>query len=93
MGKLYTLYINETVNNKDCDNINAYFLFLASLGSFLLYRIVSGISVYYGTGRIDFAIGQFLFEAMMYRAVWVNYEMDVEEPCSAQRWLQVMLIC
>ena len=87
---LYALTIKESNKNEDCPNINASYLLILSLTFFLFYRIVSAVAVLFGTKQISFAIGQFLVEFMLYRAVWVNYILKCEKPCSPQRWLQNM---
>lgn len=89
---LFTLVLYQSTKDSDCsrNELNAFYLFLTSLTFFLLYRIVSGILVLLGTKNFKFAIGQFFVEYMLYRAVWVNYKMKCNEPCSAQRWLQNM---
>ena len=85
------LMIKESINGSDyCENINATYLFGLSLLFFLFYRIVSGILVFIGTKNISYGMGQFLFEYMLYRAIWVNYEMKCKKPCSPQKWLQNM---
>ena len=87
---LYLLQQDELEYDHDCAGINASYLFYLSIMFFLLYRIVSGISVYFGTKNIYFSLGQFLCEFMIYRAIWVNYVLQCDEPCSPQRWLQNM---
>ena len=68
--------------------MNPFYLLILSLTFFLFYRIVSGIAVFIGTKSILYSFGQFLFEFMLYKAVWVNYTLECDEPCSPQRWLQ-----
>ena len=87
MGQLMT---QEMINDKDCPNINATYLFALSLFFFLFYRVISGVMVFIATRNIWYALGQFSFEYMLYRAVWVNYVMKCKDPCSPQRWLQNM---
>ena len=57
---------------------------------FLFYRVVSAVMVFRGTRNVWYAFGQFLFEYMLYRAVWVNYIRKCKRPCSPQKWLQNM---
>ena len=86
---LYTLSMQEK-ERQDCEYVNAFYLFLSSLTFFVFYRIISSVAVFIGTKNIMFAIGQFLFEFMLYRAVWVNYILKCNEPCSPQKWIQNM---
>ena len=85
IGVIFGLYGLEF-----CQNVNASYLLALSLTFFLFYRVVSATAVYIGTKRILFALGQFLVEFMLYRAIWVNYVLQRNEPCSPQRWLQNM---
>ena len=87
---LYHLIVEEQRDKNTCVNVNPFYLLILSLTFFLFYRIVSGIAVFVGTKNIWYSFGQFLFEFMLYRAVWVNYILECDEPCSPQRWLQNM---
>ena len=87
---MYGLMIEETSNNNDCENINALYLFCLSLFFFLFYRVTSAIMVYNGTKNSRYAIGQFLFEFMLYRSIYVNYQLKCKEPSSGQQWIQNM---
>ena len=85
------LMIEEMKNGNDyCSNVNALYLFALSLNFFLFYRITSSIMVYIGTKNIWYAIGQFLFEYMLYRSIYVNHRLQCEEPSSGQKWIQNM---
>ena len=86
----YNIYLYESNTLNDCNGINGFWLFVASLCSFLLYRVVSSIAVYIGTKNIYYAFGQFICEAMLYRSIWVNYISKTKDPCSSQKWLLSM---
>ena len=88
---MYDLMMKEMDNGSDyCKNINGLYLFLLSLFFFLFYRITSGIMVFIGTRNICYAIGQFLFEFMLYRSIYVNYRLKCVNPSSGQQWIQNM---
>ena len=88
---MYGLMIKEINDGSDyCPNINALYLFLLSLFYFLFYRITSAIMVVIGTRNIYYAIGQFLFEYMLYRSIYVNYRLECTTPSSPQQWIQNM---
>ena len=85
------LMMKERENGSDyCENVNALYLFSLSLFFFLFYRITSGIMVFIGTRNIWYALGQLLFEYMLYRAIYVNYRLKCHQPSSGQRWIQNM---
>ena len=91
IGVIISLYLlGEKEQTSDCQGINSLYLFYLSIAFFLLYRIVSGIAVYIGTRNKYFSVGQFLIEFMIYRAIWVNYILQCDRPCSPQQWLQNM---
>ena len=81
----------------DCDGINTIYLSVASVFVFVFYRIVSSVAIYYGIKQtanqktskraLIFAVGQ-LLDLMLFRAIWVNYKLNLDAPCSPQKWLQ-----
>lgn len=73
--------------NDNCDDINAFYLFLASVIAFLFYRIVCGIGIVRETGSVWRFFVQ-LFDLEIFRAVWVNYKTKSDTPSSPQRWIQ-----
>ena len=86
-----SLMIEEMKNGNDYfSNVNALYLFALSLNFFLFYRITSSIMVYIGTKNIWYAIGQFFFEYMLYRSIYVNHRLQCQEPSSGQKWIQNM---
>lgn len=82
---MYNL-MRQEMNGQDCPDVNATYLFVLSVAIFSFYRIVSGVMVFIGTKNGLFGFGQFLFEYMLYRAIWVNYKMKCTKPCSPQCW-------
>ena len=88
---MYSLMIKQLTNSSDfCPSINALYLFVLSLTFFLFYRITSAIMVFIGTRNIWYSIGQFGFEYMLYRSIWVNYRLKCVQPSYPQKWLQNM---
>ena len=94
IGFIFGMYglMSKEMNkgNNYCENINATYLFSLSLFFFLFYRITSSVMVFIGTKNICYAIGQFLFEYMLYRSIYVNYRLKCKEPNSGQLWIQNM---
>ena len=86
---MYGLMIDKSDHCQNI-NINPVYLFLFSLYFLLFYRTTSAIMVFIGTRNIWYSIGQFLFEYMLYRAIYVNYRLKCESPSSPQQWIQNM---
>ena len=88
---MYELMMKESEYGSDhCKNISALYLFSFSLFFFLFYRITSATMVFIGTKNIYYTIGQFLFEYMLYRSIYVNYRLKCKRPSSGQQWIQNM---
>ena len=88
---MYGLMMKEINNGDDyCQHINSLYLFYLSLFCFLFYRITSAIMVLIGTNNIWYSIGQFVFEYMLYRSIYVNYRLKCKKPSSGQQCIQNM---
>ena len=83
IGFIFGMY--GVMISDSCPNVNGLYLFLLSLLFFLFYRVASAIMVFIGTKNICYAIGQFLFEYMLYRSIHVNYRLKCKEPSSGQQ--------
>ena len=69
--------------------INTLYLFGVSIGVIVLHRIVSSIAVYRLTKNYKYAILQ-IFDVLMIHCVWINYQLETDEPSNAQRYLQIL---
>ena len=87
-GQLWRLETEKNENGFDyCQHVNGAFLFWICLSSLLLYRIVSGWSIYHQTNKWYRFLFQF-FDLELFRALYVNYKTDSNSPCNPQRWIQ-----
>ena len=84
---------NNNNSNTNCNGLqldNMEYLFVFSLVFLLSYRIVTGVAVSIAIKNAFPAIGQLLMEIILYRAIWVNYHLNRNQPCRPQKWLQQM---
>ena len=86
--EFYNLWQLELKNGSDyCPVINGRYLFIASICSLLLYRIVAAISIFRQTRQWHRILIQF-FDLELFRALYVNYISRSDDPCNPQRWIQ-----
>eukprot|EP01084_Bolivina_argentea_P208773 355813_1 len=73
----------------DCDGLNIWYLFIVTILSMCVYRIISSYLIYQSTKSIKRLILQILdFELL--RAVYINYLCNKTEPCDPQRWITAL---
>eukprot|EP01083_Nonionella_stella_P273475 927671_1 len=77
---------------KDCQGLNIWYLFILTILSMAIYRIISSFLIYQFTKSITRIVIQLLdFELL--RALYINYLCDNIEPCYPQRWLTTLEAC
>ena len=77
-------------NEMDCKGINGDYLFILSLCSFFLYRIVSSIWVYISSRSLFHTLLQF-FDLKIFHALYINFISNHSKgPNSAQKDIQVL---
>eukprot|EP01083_Nonionella_stella_P047777 127896_1 len=77
---------------KECGGLNIWYLFVLTVLSMVIYRIISAFLIYQFTRSIRRIIIQLLdFELL--RALYINYLCDKIEPCDPQRWLTTLEAC
>ena len=62
--------------------------FLGSVAAIVGYRVISGYMLARGTQRPVFRFCMQLLDLEIYRAIYVNYILNCEEPSNPQRWIQ-----
>eukprot|EP01083_Nonionella_stella_P047776 127895_1 len=87
--------LSRTQSHNDyasCAGLNIWYLFILTILSMAIYRIVSSFLIYQFTQSIGRIIIQLLdFELL--RALYINYLCDKIEPCDPQRWLTTLEAC
>eukprot|EP01083_Nonionella_stella_P273476 927672_1 len=77
---------------KNCHGLNIWYLFILTVLSMTIYRIISSFLIYQFTNSITRIVIQLLdFELL--RALYINYLCDKIEPCYPQRWLTTLEAC
>ena len=88
--EFYLIYDFESSSKENnCPNINGLSLFVLSLGSFLLYRIISSIWVFFITKSLFHTLLQ-LLDLKLYHAMYINFAADKVEPNSPQRYIHIL---
>eukprot|EP01083_Nonionella_stella_P141912 438103_1 len=70
----------------DCGDLNMRYLFGLSIFVLLFYRVISSWLIFQSTKSLQRMLLQFL-DLELFRALYVNYLCDKNEPCSPQRWI------
>eukprot|EP01083_Nonionella_stella_P224632 799474_1 len=76
---------NKT-SRPDCGGLNMSILFGLSIFVLLFYRAISSLLIFQSTKSLWRMLLQFL-DLELFRALYVNYLCDKNEPCSPQRWI------
>eukprot|EP01083_Nonionella_stella_P076149 207352_1 len=72
--------------SNDCGGLNMWDLFGLSIFVLLFYRIISSFLIFQSTKSLQRMMLQFV-DLELFRALYVNYLCDKNEPCSPQRWI------
>eukprot|EP01083_Nonionella_stella_P083750 231635_1 len=65
------------------------YLFVVSICVIIVHRIISSFAIYRLTKNKGFMLYQ-LFDLLMIRCVWTNYQLGTNEPSNQQRYLQIL---
>eukprot|EP01084_Bolivina_argentea_P240170 403556_1 len=86
-------YIAQTKSDNgnwtDCNGLNMWYLFILSILSMCIYRIISSFLIYQSTKSIQRSFIQIL-DCELFRALYINYLCDKKEPCHPQRWITTL---
>ena len=79
---------NWNTSTRDyCGGVNTFYLFILSIISLFLYRIISSIIIYRATKSLFRLLLQILdFE--LFRSLMINYKLNNHQPCKPQRLIQ-----
>ena len=78
----------EEENGKisNCSDLTMLYLFMGSLLSILLYRIVSSILIFNATKSFSSALYQF-FDLQLFFSIRINWQFNRIDGCNPQRWI------
>eukprot|EP01084_Bolivina_argentea_P043671 80431_1 len=90
-GVVFEYYYIWRLGDKSDINkqVNTLYLFATSIFVLTLHRIVSGYAVYRLTHKWCDVMLQ-MFDLLMVKCVYINYQLDIDEPSNSQRYLQVL---
>eukprot|EP01084_Bolivina_argentea_P045866 84417_1 len=89
--QFYELSITKSSNNyEQCGGLNMWYLFILTILSMIIYRLMSSYLIYKFTNKsLQHFIFQ-LFDIELFRALYINYLCNKLEPCDPQRWITAM---
>ena len=70
--------------------MNPYLFFVFGLFFILFQRFISSITMYFMLLDWKAACFQFL-DVLMVRAIRINYDLDLKEPCNPQRYISILV--
>eukprot|EP01084_Bolivina_argentea_P075403 136701_1 len=70
----------------DCAGLNIWYLFILTILSMVIYRLISSLLIYQTTKSIQRFFIQ-LLDYELFRALYINYLCNNTEPCDPQRWI------
>eukprot|EP01083_Nonionella_stella_P204964 746817_1 len=73
----------------DCNELNIWYLFILTILSMAIYRIISSFLIYQITGSLARFLLQ-MFDLELFRALHVNYICNSVNPCDPQRWITTL---
>eukprot|EP01084_Bolivina_argentea_P129564 228810_1 len=82
----YELWQNE---GEHYGALNTKYLFLASVFVIIFHRLISAGAFYALTRRCGDVVLQ-LFDILIFRTIFINYQLGRKEPCNPQRYLQIL---
>eukprot|EP01084_Bolivina_argentea_P215366 365619_1 len=83
---------HDNGNWTECNGLNVWYLFILTILSMIIYRIISAYLIYQNTTskqRVFRVISQ-LFDLELFRALYINYLCDKNTPCDPQRWISAL---
>eukprot|EP01084_Bolivina_argentea_P277183 473148_1 len=98
VGIIYQYYYDwmnhdqSSTTKQTNETINPFYFFVFGISIIIFQRIISTITIYTMTNNSTAAILQF-FDVLMVKAVWVNYILQLDEPCNPQRYIELLESC
>eukprot|EP01084_Bolivina_argentea_P106600 190710_1 len=88
IASIIELYIIATTKDRyaDCFGLNVYWLFLCSICSMFIYRLISSYLIYQATQTWWRIFTQF-FEFDLFYCLYINYALNKQRPCNPQRYI------
>ena len=69
---------------------NPYYFFLFGITIIAVQKVVSSATIYFFNRDCKSALLQF-FDLLIMKAVYINYKLDLDEPCNAQRYIELLV--
>eukprot|EP01084_Bolivina_argentea_P215368 365621_1 len=80
---------HDNGNWTQCNGLNIWYLFILTILSMTIYRVISSYLIYQSTNSKRRVITQ-LLDLELFRALYINYLCDRNTPCDPQRWITAL---
>eukprot|EP01084_Bolivina_argentea_P019950 37121_1 len=89
--QFYELAMTKYYNDwYECGGLNIWYLFIITIGSMIIYRIISALLIYQNSNKSIKRVFSQLADLELFRALYINYLCDKIEPSDPQRWITSM---
>ena len=89
--QFYQLAITKSDNDyASCDGLNIWYLFVLTILSMVIYRVISSYLLYQFTNKSIIRLLYQLFDIELFRALYINYLTNSSEPCDPQRFITAL---
>ena len=94
LGTIWAYYetYNDYKNDPDKDDwtFNPLWFIIFGLFIIIFQRFMSMTVIYFMTNNAKAALLQFV-DLLMVKAIWVNYDLGLKEPCNPQRYIELLV--
>ena len=89
--QFYELAVTKSDNDYEaCGGLNIWYLFILTILSMVIYRVISSYLVYKSTHKSLLHLIFQLLDIELFRALYINYLGNKTEPCDPQRFITAM---
>eukprot|EP01084_Bolivina_argentea_P303117 523273_1 len=88
--QFYELATDELVSHDEwaaCNGLNMWYLFILTILSIVVYRIISGYLIFIYTNKSFTRLASQILDIELLRSLYINYLCGKTEPCNPQRWI------
>ena len=89
--QFYELGTTKSADNwSACNGLNIWYLFILTIMSLIIYRVITGYLIYNYTNKSWTRLISQILDVELLRSLYINYLCGKSEPCDPQRWITAM---